>query len=399
MRKLLVVLISIFLTSMSLTPVVTEANQTAVELYPLKKPNSNDWALSDITGKIHARFTLPEGASLMKFENGIGILRNSNSGKWGLIDGKGKIVVNYKYNYISSFSEGLAGFLKDGKHGFIDKNGNEVIKAQFDRVGDFRFGRAAASINKKWGMIDLKGAWIFPPQYDFISYSSRTQQYSNDPIPFKQGDYYGYISNSGKIVIPPKFVRASEFSEGLADVQEAGKQIGYIDWDGQYILPPKYYFATSFYDGIAYVSSWKPDGIQLGGALINKKGDWIVPPGDFTPFSGGSYSREGIISFGTHNSEDGRNYYGAVTTKGEIIIPAQYGWLSSFHNGIAMVRLHDGREGFIDTKGNYLVGPKYFGSYENEYGALSYRNGIYAVNWGRDGYLDYSGKLIIPPYR
>lgn len=409
MKKLIVSFLVTIMAVMSFTIFRVQALEpdTTNQLYPLRKPsgssywdtsNLSEWALSDATGKIHAKFTLPAHTSLMEFKDGIGIVRNSKAYKWGLIDDKGKIIVNYKYDYISSFFEGFACFRQGGKYGFIDKKGNEVIKAQFDSCGGFKFGRAVASINKKYGMIDRTGKWIIKPEFDGISYFPWTQQYSNDPILIKQGDYYGYIDSKGNIVIPPKFVRAQEFSEGLAAVQEQGKQLGYINWNGYYVILPQFYYATPFYNGIAYVSAWKVDGKTLGGALINKKGEWIVPPGDFAPFAGDAKGSEGILSFPTY-APDGLAYVGAVNTKGEIIIPAKFESIGLFYNGIAMVRLHGGQEGFINTKGEYVVEPTYFGSFKSEYGALTFRNGLYAINGGLDGYLDYKGKLVIPPYR
>lgn len=52
---------------------------TTNQLYPLRKPsgssywdtsNLSEWALSDATGKIHAKFTLPAHTSLMEFKDG-----------------------------------------------------------------------------------------------------------------------------------------------------------------------------------------------------------------------------------------------------------------------------------------------------------------------------------------
>ncbi|MFS0558743.1 WG repeat-containing protein [Brevibacillus sp. 179-C9.3 HS] len=419
MKKLIVSFLVTIMAIMSFTVVRVQALDpgTTNQLYPLRKPsgasywdtsNPSDWALSDATGKIHARFTLPAHTYLDVFENGVGIVSNSKTRKYGLIDDKGKVIVNYKFDYISSFVDGFARYSKGGKYGFIDMQGNEVIKAQFDSVGDFKFGRAVASINKKYGMIDRTGKWIIKPQYDAINYlphqryfpSESIQQYSNDPILIKQGDFYGYINIQGEVVIPPKFVYASEFFNGLAAVQEVGKPKGFINWNGDYAIEPQFYFATAFYNGIAYVSAWKEEGKTLGGGLIDKNGQWIVPPGDYTPFAGTSYSPDGFIRLSVHRPDDVQ-YQAVVNTKGEMIIPpTMFKSVGIFMNGIAKVELQDGREGFINTKGEYVVEPTYFGSFKREYGgALSFRNGLYARNWGLDGYLDYTGKLVIPPYR
>ncbi|MBY0054339.1 WG repeat-containing protein [Brevibacillus agri] len=399
MQKFLVTILAMILACLSLAGVSAQgAGEPNQQLYPLRKPTGNQWALSDRNGKIHARFTLPKYGTIQEFKDGLGLVRNTSIEKWGVIDHTGKLIVPYKYNYISSFSEGLASFQIGERSGVIDRTGKEVIPPKYERIVGFRFGRSAASVNKKWGLIDTKGNWIVQPTFDYVGYIPERQQYSNDPILIKQGPYYGYMDAKGTVLVPPKYVLAKEFSDGLAAVQEKDKQIGFINSKGEYIIAPIYYFTVPFRNGIAYASSWKADGKSLGGGLINKKGEWIIPPGEFTPFAGSSDVEEGIYRYYT-NKEDGQSYAGAVTLTGEVILEPKYSAIGRFYNGIAMVRLHDGREGFINRKGEYLVSPRYFGTYQSPYGSLMDRNGLYAINWGLDGYLDYTGKLVIPPYQ
>src|SRR5579862_743776 len=69
---------------------------------------------------------------------------------------------------------------------------------------------------------------------------------------------YGFIDHSGKMVIPPQFDQATEFSEGLAAVQSGGKW-GYIDSKGRLNIAPQFDLADPFSDGLALVG--------LGGKL------------------------------------------------------------------------------------------------------------------------------------
>src|SRR5262245_58232100 len=56
---------------------------------------------------------------------------------------------------------------------------------------------------------------------------------------------FGYIDESGRVVIKPQFDSAYPFSEGLAAVQ-VGNKAGFIDESGQIVIPLQYHFASSF---------------------------------------------------------------------------------------------------------------------------------------------------------
>ncbi len=58
----------------------------------------------------------------------------------------------------------------------------------------------------------------------------------------KERGKYGYIDRTGRVVIPPQFVDAGNFSEGLAGVQlsKEGHKHGYIDTSGKMVIPPQF---------------------------------------------------------------------------------------------------------------------------------------------------------------
>jgi hypothetical protein len=70
---------------------------------------------------------------------------------------------------------------------------------------------------------------------------------------------YGFIDNTGKMVIPPQYSGAEPFFEGLAAVTVARKR-GYIDETGQMVIPPKYSWTFRFSEGLARVSLGKKWG-------------------------------------------------------------------------------------------------------------------------------------------
>lgn len=71
---------------------------------------------------------------------------------------------------------------------------------------------------------------------------------------------YGYVDESGKVVIAPRFDGADAFSEGLAVVLDSAGRFGYIDSQGTFAIPAVYRHARAFRNGFAPV--------RIGGAWL-----------------------------------------------------------------------------------------------------------------------------------
>lgn len=86
--------------------------------------------------------------------------------------------------------------------------------------------------------------------------------------PFLQGSKWGYIDQSGTIVIQPQFDDAKPFHDGLAVVID-GRTGCHIDKSGGCIYQQKYRFADDFSEGMAIVSVNGKDGyIDTSGNLV-----------------------------------------------------------------------------------------------------------------------------------
>jgi hypothetical protein len=122
---------------------------------------------------------------------------DEKTGKWGVIDKRGKFVVNPQYNDIASYSEGLASVLvgdsPSGKWGYIDGTGKMVINPQFDHATSFQSGLAIVRIgddkNGKDGYIDKTGKYVINPQFD------DARGFTKDGLArIRIGTKWGYIS-------------------------------------------------------------------------------------------------------------------------------------------------------------------------------------------------------------
>lgn len=189
---------------------------------------------------------------------------------------------------------------------------------------------------------------------------------------------WGYIDESGKMVIGAHFCYAGDFDEeGVAYVKwgkcssscvSAGEcHHGLIDRHGHIIAEVNtvefegYYVEHigAFIEGIALTSLTRHDGSWGKHGYINKKGDWIINP--------------------------------------------EYDDLDIFRDGRAMFRLCEGntmicKTGFLDRAGNVVIEPEY-------YNLSFFSENLAAVNTNRRcleyaeceyHYIDTEGDIVIP---
>ena len=109
------------------------------------------------------------------------LLRNNRSdaifavkkgGKWGYIDGYGKVIIPLEYKEVGNFSEGLAAVRKDDKWGYINLKNEVVIPIEFTNrgVSSFKNGVAKYYTDSGIGLINMKGEIIAEPKYNSIEY-------------------------------------------------------------------------------------------------------------------------------------------------------------------------------------------------------------------------------------
>jgi hypothetical protein len=138
-------------------------------------------------------------------------------------------------------------------YGYMNQVGELVILPQFDRAEKFSEGFAPVKVNKKWGFINLKGQISISPQYDMVGES--ISPYDEKP---DRNDYNNY---------------SSSFSEGLAGVKLKGKW-GFINQSGELVIPYKFDKVQKFSGGVATVRVGDLWGV------INQEGKWIFQPVD-----------------------------------------------------------------------------------------------------------------------
>jgi hypothetical protein len=233
---------------------------------------------------------------------------------------------------------------------------------------------------------------------------------SGTPIPFNDGDRWGYLTVSG-ITIPPQFKSAGPFSGGLAivctvegcavintrgqfvsalhdsqaslvasrytdgigPVAKDGKW-GYADVSGNVVLPLRFNYAGDFENGMARVSQ--------GGKyfFINRKGERITPEFD------GAFDFSGDLA-----AVEVDHKIGYIRRDGTFALPPIHQGASGidFSEGLVAVRIA-AKVGFMDTTGSIIVKPSYDDAYPFSEGLATVTSG------GKWGYIDKKGELVVP---
>lgn len=230
--------------------------------------------------------------------------------------------------------------------------------------------------NKYWGYADVSGKERIEPQYSFASAFSKNNLAA---VITKEGDKFGYINKSGKMVLGPYEYNLSDpidsFSEdGLAFMADENGRYGYIDKNGNWAIKAQYTEAKSFSNGFAAVRI----GDKYG--FIDTKGIVIC---DFIYEYAGDFSKDGLAAF-----KDGGKW-GYINSEGEVVIDAIYDEAYDFCGGLAAVK-HNGEWSYINTEGKEAITIKADELRDFSSSGLA----AFCLN-GRWGYINTRGDTVI----
>ena len=127
--------------------------------------------------------------------------------------------------------------------------------------------------NKKWGFVDETGKLIIPYKYDNVD------GFIEGLAAVNLNGKWGFIDSTNNIVIPLKYSRVDGFSEGLAKVHFNGK-CGFIDKNDKVMVPLEYKFAWGFSEKLL---KWgPPEGyamVMIDGkyGFYDRTGTEVVP--------------------------------------------------------------------------------------------------------------------------
>ena len=209
------------------------------------------------------------------------IIGNNFGNNFGFSDVNGNTIIEPKFIYAKSFSEGFAPVVVDGpcfyysseaacpgaaffpigtkaqptdacRFNFIDKMGNFISSQTFLDVKEFSEGLAPVKTADGWGYIDKTGKIIIKPHFEEAS------PFSDGLGLIKLNNLYGYVNSTGDFVIKPKFNSAISFANNLAPVgnykdKMTDNEFYFITKTGKPAFPGKFLLASEYFKGIAHV--------------------------------------------------------------------------------------------------------------------------------------------------
>lgn len=293
------------------------------------------------------------------------------SGKYGIINKHGEIVVPVIYDDISYYFEdrnpfyvknGLIRVVKDFKYGMIDTSGKIILPLIYDCIGEFHEEMATIGYEGKWGYIDANGDVVIDLIYDYAF------DFSEGLAMVKRGNhYFGFIDKTGEIVIPLIYngwSYDSGFKNGLMVLEIFENGYGVIDKTGNVVIPFEYAgIRYNCYSDEIYFEAGKFESLNpyvLQTSFFDKNGRLILE----IEISDGEYdniifSGEGLLAA----QKDEK--WGYINMAGEIAVPLIYFDIGYFHEGLAAVAMARGKNprsgsfkikyGMIDTNGKEAV--------------------------------------------
>lgn len=309
--------------------------------------------------------------------------------KCGYINRAGKIIIQPIYNATpgaDEFHEGLVPIMIGNKWGYLDLTGKIEIKPQFDEADGFSDGLASVVIHGKSGYyIDKKGKIVIEPRFAGGG-SSFSEGLAMVVIGKGSDALYGYMDKTGKMVIKPQYYRASDFSEGLAWVDNG--EPSYIDRTGRIVI-------TQFNQGFLVCVGDFHSGLARFGSYpsipvyIDKTGKVVIPK---TKYCETNDFSEGLAAVGVPVFKWvwwGKTVkYGYINTRGETVIKPHFDRAGSFSEGLAPVEIGDSW-GYIDRAGKMVIKPRF-----SE--AEPFHEGLARVNHDYS-YVDRTGKFVWKP--
>lgn len=172
------------------------------------------------------------------------------------------IATDYQYTKITANACGVAAVQKDGYWGIITDSGKTVVDFTWEDVAINSLGcvyaaeRAMVKENGLWYLVDLEGKHISETGYA----DAKAPESDGYIAVADTGGRWGYIDESGELVIDCQYEEALSFSDGLGAVRPANDW-GYISEENVLQIEDIWQSAQPFHNGIAQVET--VDGTAL----------------------------------------------------------------------------------------------------------------------------------------
>lgn len=242
----------------------------------------------------------------------------------GYIDRNGNVAIAPQFDWVDFFVDGRAPVGSGGKFGAIDSTGRFTIAPVYDSISEFDRGLALALVENRIGVIDQNGQLVVPAEHGLIV----------------------RLTDDAFLVAEPPYIERDRRPDWRLDrlfTPAHGKRWGIVASGGNWVMRPTL--------AQIRVASDDLSGIFWAAESSNRSTQWRLAGRDGTPVNTDSFDDVQAIQSGQDRAIVRRgDRWGAINSKGQIVVDLKFDWLGYFRDGWAPYRLA-GREGRIDKDG------------------------------------------------
>ena len=287
--------------------------------------------------------------------------------KWGLMNGKGEIVLKPNYNAIGEFKRfGYAVMQYQGGVGMLNQKGEEIVPPIYDDLKTLDSTLISVMKNGSWQVINLAGKTVLAPGY------GQVKVLNSKFVAFTKNYRWGVVDISGKTIAEPIYESIELFKDFYFLTKLEGK-LGLLALNGNEILTPKAEEISIYSNDLFFFQKNNKWG------AVNRKGHQVIPNG-FHTFSKISDNFIKLIA--------NRSAFLFSTYSNKVITQGEYETYYGFSNDFVICKKNR-LLGLIDECGTVNLQPKY-------YEIQAYSDGLFRVNLnGKWGVVDEDDRVII----
>jgi hypothetical protein len=165
------------------------------------------------------------------------VIQFKQNGKLGWYDTTGTLVGKNEYDELSEFNNGFAMAMKVNKYGIINQKNEIVVNFDYElvKILEPNFKLGTVKKNFTWYLFHLPTKQLI--DYKFVNDvdgGAENPTLINNRMRVSKNGLFGYIDEDGEMVINCQFKKASHFNEstGKAKVSKDGKTFFNMDTEG-----------------------------------------------------------------------------------------------------------------------------------------------------------------------
>jgi hypothetical protein len=307
------------------------------------------------------------------------------SGKFGYIDGTGKVIVPAKYDFASPFVGGMGTLrIDDDSDAIVDVSGKLKVLNGAYLISDFYNGIAVVRIKEGYALVDLSGDLkrIIQAKPEECCRPAFTS-FNDGLVALNTSGGLSFVDTSANIrfSIDSAFL-SSGFKQGMAAITYTNGTRSIVKGDGKFLVPPTLpndMMISDPSDGLVRLGKHEAKlGEKIRWKYIDATGETVLTvaaeyAGDFN---------EGFAEI----MADGK--WGYISRTGDVVIQPRFDSTEKFYSGVAVVEVNK-KFGFIDSRGEILLSPRFDNVYE------PFNCGLALVRQGDvNGYINKKGEWV-----